>query len=56
MVLAAATETSAAEPKGPSLAARTWTWSCVIEGRLPGKVPFISDSGGSPFDGTSLTR
>ncbi len=52
--LLAITATSpAAEEQGPSLVDRAWTWGYVIEGKLPGKVPFISDSGGTPFNGTS---
>lgn len=41
----------AAEPA--SLIDGTWTWGYVITGELPGKVPFISDLGTPPFDGTS---
>lgn len=44
-------QTDAAEPA--SLIDQTWTWGYVIEGKLPGKVPFISASGGTPFDGVS---
>jgi hypothetical protein len=43
----------AAEEPPASLRDRTWTWGYVIEGKLPGKVPFITDTGNMPFDGTS---
>ena len=36
-----------------SLRDGVWTWGYVIQGPLPGKVPFISDSGRPPFDGSS---
>lgn len=42
---------SAAEPA--SVMDRTWTWGYVIDGKLPGRVPFISESGGAPFNGVS---
>jgi len=41
----------AAEPV--RLIDQAWTWGYVIRGTLPGKVPFISDSGVAPFDGVS---
>lgn len=36
-----------------SLREKTWTWGYVIDGEIPGRVPFISDSGKAPFDGIS---
>lgn len=41
----------AAEPG--SLIDRVWTWGYIIQGPLPGKVPFISESGAPPFNATS---
>jgi hypothetical protein len=43
----------AADAQTVALRNKSWTWGYVIEGPLPGKVPFISQSGRPPFDGTS---
>lgn len=52
---AAAAESPPAESGSRSVSPidQTWTWGYVIPGPLPGKVPFISESGLSPFDGVS---
>lgn len=54
-VRANAAEISVSERPGPvgSLIDQTWTWGYVIQGPLPGKVPFISESGSPPLDGVS---
>jgi hypothetical protein len=36
-----------------SLQDKVWLWGYIIDGSLPGKIPFISDSGKPPFDGVS---
>lgn len=43
----------ATDAQAESLRDKAWTWGYVIQGSLPGKVPFISDSGRAPFHGTS---
>ncbi|MCE5347200.1 MAG: hypothetical protein LLG13_13070 [Bacteroidales bacterium] len=32
---------------------RIWTWGYVIDGKLPGKVPFINEPGDTTFNGVS---
>ncbi len=43
----------ATDLQAAALRDKAWTWGYVIQGSLPGKVPFISDSGRAPFHGTS---
>ncbi len=46
-------ERRAVAAEAASLIDKTWTWGYVIQGPLPGKVPFISATGSPPFDGVS---
>ena len=53
LVAATGTEHCATAAEAAALVDQTWTWGYVIQGPLPGRVPFISASGSPPFDGVS---